>query len=245
MISSNLLRCFPEAEFGGYSDVDGTVAFYSRINSLLQPSHVVVDFGCGRGGGEEDLVPFRKNLRVLRGHVKKVIGLDVDAAGRQNLLIDEFKLLPTDGRWPVENTSVDLVYSDFVIEHLLNPDVFFQEAQRVLKTGGYICLRTPNVLGYVGIVASLVPRSLQARVLRKAQPDRLAEDVFPAVYRCNTIMALKKQLSTNGFHGTVYGYEAEPAYMNFSPVAYSLGTLYAKLAPGMFKSCLFAFARKA
>jgi hypothetical protein len=131
------------------------------------------------------------------------------------------------------------------MEHLVDPELFFREAYRVLKAGGFLCIRTPNLFGYVGIVSSLLPAALRERILKIAQPNRSGEDVFPTVYRCNTAGALRGQLRANRFDGVVYGYEAEPSYLNFSLIAYALGTIYRNLAPPRFRSCLFAFARKA
>jgi len=244
-MTSHLVEFYPEAQFGGFSDVDVTVAFYSRINSLLTQSSVVVDFGCGRGGGGEDAVPFRKNLRRFRGRVSRVIGLDVDVAGSDNQFVDEFKLLTPGAAWPVRDETVDLLYSDFVLEHLPEPGCFFTEAYRVLKPCGYLCLRTANALGYVALISALLPESLHKTILRQAQPDRREEDIFPTVYRCNSVRALQRELRTKGFKGVVYGYDAEPSYLNFSSIAYWLGTVYSRLAPPMFRSCLFAFAQKA
>ncbi len=55
-------RFYPEAKFGGFTDIDGTVAFFNRVNSLLDSSFVVLDVGCGRGAYNEDPVPLRKSL---------------------------------------------------------------------------------------------------------------------------------------------------------------------------------------
>lgn len=140
-----LKRGYPEAKFGGFSDVDGTVAFYSRVSALLTPAMSLVDFGCGRGAQVEDTVVYRRHLRTFRGRVRRVVGVDVDAVGINNPTIDEFRLLAPGGMWPIDSSSVDLVFSDCVMEHLPDPDLFFSEAVRVLRKGGYLCLRTPNV----------------------------------------------------------------------------------------------------
>ncbi|HEX9617275.1 MAG TPA: hypothetical protein VGA03_07640, partial [Anaerolineales bacterium] len=92
---------YPESRFGGFSNVDGTVAFYNRVNALVQPSSVVVDVGCGRGAYVEDPVPYRLQLRILKGKCQKVIGIDVDPKGKENPYIDEFRLIEG-SRWPVE-----------------------------------------------------------------------------------------------------------------------------------------------
>src|SRR5262249_40689121 len=75
---NNKERFYPETRFGGFTGVDGTVAFFSRVNSLLEPSFVVLDVGCGRGEYRDDPVPLRRNLRILKGKVERVVGIDVD-----------------------------------------------------------------------------------------------------------------------------------------------------------------------
>jgi SAM-dependent methyltransferase len=46
--------------------------------------------------------------------------------------------------WPLETASVDLLILAETIEHLPDTHFFFQEAGRVLKTGGILLLTTPN-----------------------------------------------------------------------------------------------------
>jgi SAM-dependent methyltransferase len=233
---------YPESAFGGFSDIDGTVAFYSRINALIQPSFRMADFGCGRGAHAEDPITFRRGLTCFKGKVAKVIGLDVDSAGRGNPTVDAFRLLAPDGPWPLENKSADLVICDSVLEHLHNPESFFCEAVRVLAPGGYLCIRTPNVLSYVGIASKLVPNEHHKYVLARTQLHRGKDDVFPTLYRCNTVFAVKRQLTMHGFRAAVYGYEAEPSYLHFSKLAYGLGVLHQKLAPGFLRPTIFAFS---
>ena len=60
--------------------MDSTIQFYERINALLQPDFVVLDFGAGRGASHsEDRVRYRRELRNLRGKVREVIGADIDS----------------------------------------------------------------------------------------------------------------------------------------------------------------------
>lgn len=77
-------KFYPETRFGGYTDIDGTIIFYNRINSLISPTFVVLDVGCGKGGFSSDPVIFRKNLMILKGKVKKVIGIDIDKNAQIN-----------------------------------------------------------------------------------------------------------------------------------------------------------------
>ena len=234
---------YPESSFGGFTDTDGTVAFYCRVNALLQPSFVIVDFGCGRGSHQDDPVMFRRNLRSLKGKVSKVIGVDVDEIGQANPSLDEFRSLAPGRPWPLEDRSADLVICDSVIEHLPDPASFFHEAKRVLAEGGYVCIRTPNVHSYVGIASRLVPNRHHGAVLSKAQTGRKEEDVFPTLYRCNTISILRLLLTNSNFRAVVYGYEPEPSYLSFSKLAYAVGVAHQKFAPGFLKPVIFAFGQ--
>lgn len=239
-----LCRGYPEARFGGFSGVDGTVAFYTRIRALVDPASVVLDVGCGRGAGLlEDAVAFRRDLRRLKGRCKKVIGLDVDPAAAGNPGLDEFHLLEPDRPWAIEDGTVDVVIADFVLEHVDAPEKFFAEAARVLKPGGVFCARTSNRVGYVGLVAQLVPNRLHTSVLRRAQSKRAEEDVFPTRYRVNTVWALRRALKRAGLEGIAYGHEAEPSYLGWSRWAYSIGQFLHAATPGPFRTCLFVFAR--
>jgi len=232
---------YPESRFGGYTDIDGTVAFYTRVSALLQPESSVVDFGCGRGAYGQDPVEVRRRLRVLRGRVHRVIGLDVDGAGADNPHLDEFCRLQG-SRWPLPDSSVDLVLADNVLEHLPDPQNFFTEARRVLKSGGNLCVRTPNAWSYIALLSRLIPNRDHAVVLAKVKERSQADDVFPTLYRCNSLPAVRRMMRANSFEGVAYGYEAEPSYLDFSRLAYALGVLHQKFAPGWLRPSIFAFA---
>jgi SAM-dependent methyltransferase len=234
---------YPESRFGGFSDVDGTLAFYQRVNALLQPGFVVLDLGCGRGAYANDPLPLRRELRNLKGKVKKVIGLDVDPAAAVNPFIDEFQLL--DGpRWPLEDRSLDLLLSDHVLEHLAEPEAFFSEACRLLRPAGYLCLRTTNAWSYVALASRLVPNRMHGQVLDKVKDGQNPADVFPTFYRCNSLPKIRNHLKKYGFDGVAYGFGPEPSYLSFSRLAYWLGIVYGRLAPRLFQPVIFVFARR-
>jgi SAM-dependent methyltransferase len=233
---------YPEARFGGFTDIDGTIAFFNRVNSLLDSSFTVLDVGCGRGAYADDPIPLRRNLRILKGKVSKIIGIDVDYTAQDNPFLDEFHLIKED-YWPIENSSVDLILCDSVLEHVNNPNQFFSEAHRTLKDRGYFCIRTPNRWSYIAFFATVIPNRYHSRVISFVQDGRKEEDVFPTVYKCNSIRRLKDMMKNHGFEYVVYGYEAEPSYLSFSKNAYLLGVLHQRFAPRFLKPVIFAFGR--
>ena len=240
-----LEKNYPESLFGGFSDIDGTIVFYNRINALIEPKFIVLDVGCGRGAGiQDDLVDYRRRLRNLKGKCSKVIGIDVDVNGKSNPGIDEFYHLVEEATWPIADESIDLIVSDFVLEHVNQPQDFLNECKRVLKKNGYLCMRTTNRIGYVGLLSSVVPNYRHASILRFAQKHRKTMDVFPTAYKANTCFKIRKYLRNMNFTAVVYGYDAEPAYLRFSKVAYFLGKYIHHITPSFLKNCLFVFARK-
>lgn len=234
---------YPESKFGGFSDIDGTLIFYSMVNSLIQSSDIILDIGCGVGISAKDPIHFRRDLQMLRGKCIKIIGIDVDESAKINPLIDEFHIIKND-HFLLPNESIDLAVCDSVLEHVKNPDLFFSECQRVLKPTGYLCIRTSNALGYVGMLSKMVPNRYHYAILRKIKPNKNEKDVFPTYYQCNTVNRIRRILDKSGFYHCVYGHESEPTYLSFSKFFYWLGVMHQKFSPGRFKLTIFAFARK-
>lgn len=243
-INSLLKSHFPETRFGGFSRVDGTVAFYCRVRSLVQRDFVVLDVGCGRGVDLiTDTVRYRRELRTLRGNCAKVIGIDIDPAAGTNPGIDEFRLI-TQETWPVDDESINLVLCDFVLEHIDNPNLFFKELSRVLKPGGVFCARTTNACGYVSFFSLIIPSRFHKYVLNYAQPKRLSVDIFRLSRRANSKKKIQHLFAENNLAGVVYGYDSDPAYFEFSSMAYSAVLLVHWLTPPALKSGLLAFGEK-
>jgi SAM-dependent methyltransferase len=236
-------RWYPEIAFGGFTHVDGTIAFYIRVHGLLAENSIVLDVGCGRGAAAEDPVPWRRALRDLRGERRHVIGVDLDPAAAVNPIIDEFRLIEA-ARLPVPDEHVDVCIADVVVEHVDDVDAFFAEIARVLKPGGSVCIRTPNAWNYMGIASRVIPNRLHTRVLSRIQPDRLEEDVFPTVYRCNTVRRLRRALERQSLEAVVVPHEPEPAYVSFSRPLYALAVFHERHAPRVLRRTLLAFGRK-
>jgi SAM-dependent methyltransferase len=233
---------YPESKFGGFTNLDGTVSFYTRVNALVQPELILLDYGCGRGAYAEDRIAYRKALRIFKHKCKRVIGVDVDENARNNPFVDDFYLIGN-GKLPLTDYSVDICVCDWVLEHIEKPDFFFKEMQRIIRPGGYLCIRTSNRWSYISLVARIIKDKHHGYLLSKAQPARNEIDIFPKFFRCNSINQLKNAISRISRNFVVYGYEAEPAYLNFSQRIYSFGVYLHKLIPEPFHTTIIAFAQ--
>lgn len=242
--SALFARLYPEASAGGFSHVDGTVDFYQRINALLLPHMTVVDFGAGRGQSSEDPVAYRRSLSILRGKVDRLIGLDVDDAVLDNPNVDEAHVISTGAPLPRADETVDLVVSDFTFEHITDPAWASSELTRVLKPGGWICARTPNKWGYIGVPTRLIPNRLHNAVLRRAQPHKQPQDTFPTTYQLNTFTDLARYFSPERFHHASYTTNSEPAYFGASVTMWRLVRASYRLTPERLGSMLLVFLQK-
>jgi SAM-dependent methyltransferase len=236
-------RWYPEVKIGGYTHVDGIVFVYTRVNSVLESSSVLLDLGCGRGAATEDPLAWRRELQTFRGRCARVIGADVDPAAADNPLIDRFCLIE-DGRLPLSDESVDICVSDAVLEHVNDVELFLAECRRVLKQAGYLFVRTPNARNYASIATRLIPNRLHKTVLARVQPGRKEEDIFPTLYRCNTKGKLLAALDRHGFDAVVETHEPDPAYLSFTRLTYALGVFHQRFAPHAIRRTLLAYARK-
>lgn len=235
----------PEMKLGGFLPLDGTIEFYSRVKALARPTDLAVDLGAGRGAWfEEDESDFRREMRKLKGHVAHVVGCDIDPAVLGNRAVDSARLLAPGQRWPFDDASVDLIVSDYVLEHIEDPQAFAAEVHRVLKPGGWLCARTPTKYNYVSIGARLVSNVRHARVLSAAQPGRKAEDVFPTAYRLNTRNDLDRAFSPARFENLSYTYSSEPQYHFGRVWVYRTFQFLHWLLPRAMTGNLFIFLRK-
>ncbi len=238
-------RLFPEIAAGGFSRLDGTVQFYNRVNALLRPDMVVLDFGAGRGAGlVENRCEYRRSLQMLRGKVARVVGVDVDPAVRDNPGLDEARLVAPDDPLPFEDGSVDLVLADFVFEHIEHPERCARELDRILRPGGWVCARTPNRWNYVAVAARLIPESLHGRVLGRVQPERKREDVFPAFYRMNDRRTLRRLFPAPRWRDCSYCMSAEPAYLPRRTWVWRTALFVDALLPAGLQSNILVFLQK-
>jgi SAM-dependent methyltransferase len=242
----HLLQSYPEIAAGGFTRDDGTIQFYSRVSALLMELTSrprVLDFGAGRGSYLEDPVPFRREIRHLR-RLAYVIGVDIDAAVLSNHSVDEAFVIGPDGTLPVSAGAIDLIVSDFTFEHIAFPQTIVDEFCRVLRPGGWICARTPNRHGYIGIGGRLVPNAFHVAALRLLQPDKHPEDTFPTQYRLNTPKQIRRWFAPAGFQMIIYSHDSEPRYTGRSPFVAAVNRRLSSVTPPALRSMLFVFLKK-
>jgi SAM-dependent methyltransferase len=168
---------------------DSLHVFFTTAQAMAADASLIVEVGCGRGALVDEATSGRK-WQDFRGPGRRVIGIDVDPVGVENPVIDEFRLIGDDGKWPLEDGSADLAVSDFVLEHVTDPEAFVSELTRVLRPGGAFVARTVSRHSLLSMAARVVPNRSHSKVLTTFQPGRAAHDVFHTAYKMNTRKAL-------------------------------------------------------
>jgi len=193
--------------------------YRDMIRKYLRPGHRLLDAGCGR------YLKFCKEL----SSTARVVGMDLETKLETDNQSAPFGVRGDLGKIPFASDTFDIVISRSVVEHLEVPEQVFREFCRVLRPGGTLIVITPNKYDYVSVIAAVTPywvhRALVSRLFRHT-----ADDVYPTLYRANSLSSIRKALTSSGFVekelGAINHY---PAYLMFSPILFRLGVLYERL----------------
>ena len=151
-------------------------AVWIRLHTSLETR--LLNLGAGPATG--------KAACSLKGEVAEVVGADIDPIVLNNHELDSAVVI-TENELPFDETSFDLVFSDFVIEHVENPLRFLTEVYRVLKPGCSYFFRTPNIFHYVSLISRFSPHWFHNVVANRVRgiPDE-AHEPWPTFYRLNS-----------------------------------------------------------
>lgn len=221
---------------------DGSAEFLAMIDRYLRPGKNVLELGCGVANAVTE---------YLHDRAGAVDGLDVDPEARSNHFCREV-FLYDGGDWPIGDETYDAVVSNYVLEHVADPDRLAGQLRRVLRPGGLFLFRTPCRWHYVSVVARLTPQWVHDRLahrllaLEPGSPDR-----FPTYYRMNTQGRLVDLLARHGLDPLdVTLIEKEPAYGMAHPLLFLGFMLYERLVNsaeeyrGLRANILGAFVRQ-
>ena len=109
--------------------VDGTTQFHELCRVNIPLGARICEIGAG---------PSNQTSCFL-ATIGEVHGVDIDDAVRANDALASAHVV-TDDRFPFDDESMDACVSNYVIEHVENPDRHLREVFRILKRGGGIHL---------------------------------------------------------------------------------------------------------
>lgn len=193
--------------------------FEDVAQGMLGPqTRVVLDAGCGRS------VPV---LRKFLGKAERLIGVELVEfsevpAGIETYNCDLASI-------PLPDSSVDLIISRSVFEHLTEPDRVYREFHRILRPGGRVLFLTANNWDYGTLVARLIPNRFHAGIVRYVE-GRAEEDTFPTAYKTNSRGDIDKLCAQSGMEVLDFRYLSQyPNYLMFNGLLFFLGMCFEKL----------------
>lgn len=201
---------------------DGTGVFYAWVRQHINASTVMLNLGAG---------PATQNpTRILKGEVKSIAGADVDRCVLSNGELDSAHMIEN-GRLPFADQTFDVVFSDYVLEHVEHPDQFLSETCRVLKPSGCFLFRTPNVYHYVALISAATPHWFHDLVAHRARANpQDSQEPWPTFYRLNSRRAIRAAGLRAGFSASeLRMIEMEPSYLRFMAVPFAMGIAYERL----------------
>jgi SAM-dependent methyltransferase len=132
-----------------YSTVNKSWVILHEMLKNSTVDGIFLDLGCGDGTGT---LLFSKNSKP-----KEIIGLemyddDISKAKSKGIVVFKADL---NKPFPLPDNSVDQVFANQVIEHIIDTDNFVSEIYRVLKPNGSVVIATENLASWHNIAALL------------------------------------------------------------------------------------------
>ena len=153
-----------------------------------------LDLGCGH----QILPDWARLPEGLLQNLPRIVGVDGDLpALRQNTSL-QHRVGSDIESLPFCAASFDLVSANMVMEHVLHPEQVLREVRRILSPGGVFLFHTPNRSSPLICLAAQVPQTTKNRLISFFE-ERREEDVYPTVYRINTLPAVRRLAGEAGF----------------------------------------------
>lgn len=159
--------------------------------------HTVLDLGCGTGRYSEGLAT-RLDADV--------IGIDPSSKmlgdARQNLRHPRvFYAGGSAESIPLRTQSVDLIFMSMVFHHFIDPHAVARECDRVLRSGGRVCLRTASrekisVYPYVPYFPTSIPLLEQRLPSLQFQCDVFKDASFKILFAGDVVQQIAPDIAT-------------------------------------------------
>jgi ubiquinone/menaquinone biosynthesis C-methylase UbiE len=153
-----------------------TESYKRKLAQLVQPRMRLLHAGCGWD---------RNNVSRPYQESCEIVGIDLDQRV-QSMFHSQFHLASL-ADLPFEDEHFDVVFSEYVMEHVEDPDSAYREISRVLKPGGRAVILTPNLFSYKSLVAAFTPQWFHIWMGRIRYGRGHEADMYPTCFQCNTL----------------------------------------------------------
>ena len=154
-----------------------------------------LDIGCGRGVARQP-----EPIARLASKCEVLWGVEPDTSISHAPCFDKVWQTTLEEA-DIPDSSVDIAFSYFVIEHIVSPDAFAEKLHRILKPGGVFIAATVNSNCLFARTAN-VCRALRIDewVLRLSHGNAKTDDYhYPTTYRLNSTKDYQRLLDAGGW----------------------------------------------
>lgn len=188
--------------------------YLDYADPLITPATTLLDAGCGEGG----------LTSKYQSIAQQVLGVDRYLQPIQNT-VELRAIADADlSALPFAASSVDVVMSSWVLEHLRQPDVVFAEIARVLRPGGHFLFITPNAYNVLIWARRLVPNKVSTPLVDRIY-GRGEDYIFSTYYRANTRRSIETALLPLGLKRRAFDYVSDPTYTAFNDTLFRLSAM--------------------
>lgn len=146
-------------------------------------------------------IEFERALHLGSGRDKEGMGRRLEEEGEVVAVDTDTGALRRNQTWvkiagdaqrlPIATNEVDLVFSEYVFEHLPQPRSALAEIDRVLQPGGSFVVLVPNPNHYYARIADLTPFWFHRLWFRLQGIENHEEDRYPTHYEWGTLSDIK------------------------------------------------------
>lgn len=219
--------------------VDGTSLFHRLCREAMPARGRILEVGAG---------PSNPTTRFLAKNWS-VTGVDVSDEIRANDALAEAHVYDG-GTLPFADDTFAGCASNYVLEHLADPDAHFREVLRVLRPGARYVFRTPNLRHYVALASRLTPHRLHVGLANRLRGMNEAHDPWPTHYHANTRGRIERLAFEAGFASVRFKMvEPDPSYGRIGAWAFYPMMLYERIVNATalgepFRANILGTARK-
>jgi ubiquinone/menaquinone biosynthesis C-methylase UbiE len=207
--------------------------FESWVKQSLKPNSVWIDAGCGKNSLVYELESLAPN------------GTGIDTVCTRTTAGDKKFIRADLEKIPLDDSSVDTIISNMVVEHIENIDRVLREFSRVLKKGGNLIFRTTNKWYPALLAGHIFPKKFKDKIIYRIFGVK-SHDIFETSYPINTLKKISKTLPGYGFK--IFRLEAVEDLHLFNPVVFELSYMSYKIQKlKLFKwlrNCIVCWAVK-
>jgi len=197
---------------------DGLHAYLNCLEEEISAGMKLLHLGCGR-----DL----NGLHYRFAGQCNVIGADVDQEALQRY--PGAKVLLNGKDLPFDDFEFDVVFCEYVLEHVEDPGAFFAGVSRVLKKEGCFIALAPNVWSYKSIAAKCIPNGWHAYFVARLRVDNIRDsnDVYPTRFLANSRGDLTRLAERYGLSiEKLIFIDNGPTWFGKVPILFEVGRLW-------------------